>query len=163
MPTPSDSTDELPLQVEHPLHTTCPPDNDRHGEWRVQILDRLGRTASDTATTAASGASRQDEESTRIEADSLSPMAINVEVENTKVPDQTVAMDLSDPSPLMRSESPLGFQADDKDGEHVQPSAPLSSALDLQYSHRFGINSTRVSSRVDSPFKSHRAQLTECS
>ena len=140
MPTPRDSTDQLPLLLERSTHTTCPPEDDRPGQWRVEVLDRLGRAALDS--TLSNQASRQHD-AVPVEAESPNTLDITIDPAHDKSSDQTNTMDLAEASPL--GESPSSPHADDKEVEHVQPSAPTSSALDLYYSIRFGIGSDRVS------------------
>ena len=138
MPTPRDSTDHLPLLLERPTHTTCPPEEDRPGQWRVEVLDRLGRAALDS--TIGNRALRQ-QDGVPVEAESPEDMV--VDLAHDKTSDQINTMDLSEAS--LFGESPSSPHADDKEMEHVQPAAPTSSALDLYYSIRVGIESNRVS------------------
>lgn len=138
MPTPRDSTDHLPLLIERSTHTTCPPEEDRPGQWRVEVLDRLGRAVLDS--TLGNRALRQ-QDGVPVEAES--PEDIAVDPAHDKTSDQINTMDLSEAS--LFGESPSSPHADDKEVEHVQPSVPSSSALDLYYSIRFGIESNRVS------------------
>ncbi len=140
MPTPRDSTDQLPLLLERSTHTTCPPEEDRTGQWRVEVLDRLGRAALES-TPSNRALGQQDE--VPVEAESPNTMDITSDPAYEKVSDQTSTMDLAEVSLL--GESPSSPHADDKEVEQVQPSAPTSSALDLYYSIRFGIESNRVS------------------
>ena len=138
MPTPRDSSDHLPLLIERLTHATCPPEEDRPGQWRVDVLDRLGRAVLDS--THGNRALRQ-QDGAPIEAES--PEDIAVDSAHDKTSDQINTMDLSEAS--LFGESPSSPHADDKEVEHVQPSTPSSSALDLHYSIRFGIESNRVS------------------
>ena len=138
MPTPSDSTDHLPLLLERSTHTTCPPEEDR--PWRVEVLDRLGRAILDS--TLGNRALRQHD-GVSVEAESPNTLDITIDPAHDKTSDQINTMDLAEASLL--GESPSSPHADDKELEHVQPSAPTSSALDLYYSIRFGIESNRVS------------------
>lgn len=140
MPTPRDSTDRLPLLFERSTHTTCPPEEDRPGQWRVEVLDRLGRAALDGTF---SNRVLEPQDGDHVEAESPNTMAITVDPAHDKTSDQTNTMDLAEASSL--GESPSSPHADDKEVEQVQPSAPTSSALDLYYSIRFGIESNRVS------------------
>ncbi len=140
MPTPRDSTDQLPLLLERSTHTTCPPEEDRPGQWRVEVLDRLGRAALDsTLSRRALG----QHDSVPVEAESPNTLDVTIETTHDKTSDQTNTMDLGEASSL--GDSPSSPHADDKEVEHVQPCAPTSSALDLYYSLRFGIESNRVS------------------
>ena len=139
MPTPRESTDQLPLLLERSSHTTCPPEEDRPGQWRVEVLDRLGRAALDS--TLSSRVLGQHDE-LLVEAESPSALDITVDPTHGKTSDQTNTMDLAEASLL--GESPSSPHADEKEVEHVQPSPPTSSALDLYYSVRFGIESNRV-------------------
>ena len=145
MPTPSDSTDQLPLlepRFERQAHTTCPPDEDRPGQWRVEVLDRLGRTGLDIAPDVATP---QQEETPPMRPESPGPMdTTNDSVEN-KAPEKTTAMEPAPPSPPLPDASPSSSHVDDKEAEQIHPGLATSSALDLQYSIRYGIDSTRVS------------------
>ena len=139
MPTPRDSTDQLPLLLERSSHTTCPPEEDRPGQWRAEVLERLGRTAlNNTFGNRALG--QHDDGSVEAE----SPTILDtIETMHDKTSDQTATIDLAEASFL--GDSPSSPHADDKEVEHVQPSASTSSACDLYYSLRLGIESNRVS------------------
>ena len=140
MPTPRDSTDQLPLLLERSTHTSCPPEEDRPGQWRVEVLDRLGRAALESAI-SNQALGQQDDVS--VEAESPNNMKTTIDQVHDKTSDQTNTMELAEASLL--SECPSSLHAEDKEVERVQPSAPTSSALDLYYSIRFGIESNRVS------------------
>ena len=140
MPTPRDSTDQLPLLLERSTHTTCPPEEDRPGQWRAEVLDRLGRAALES-TLSDRAPGQQD--GVPIEAEGPNPMDVAIDPAQDKTPDQTNTMDLVEASLL--GGSPSSLHADDKEVEHAQLTAPTSSALDLYYSIRFGIESNRVS------------------
>ncbi len=148
MPTPSDSTDQLPLQPEsrfqRQLHTTCPPDDDRPGQWRVEVLDRLGRAGLDN--TPDVGTPLQHEASST-GPESPGPNDIANDSAERKTSDQSITMEPPEPSPALPEASPSGSHIDDKDGEPVQPTPTTSSTLDLQYSIQYGIDSTRVCRR----------------
>ena len=140
MPTPRDSTDQLPLLLERSNHTTCPPEEDRPGQWRVEVLDRLGRATLDsTLNNRALG----QQDGVPIEAESPDTMDITIDPAHDKTSDQTHSIDLAEVSLL--GDSPSSSHADDKEVEQAQTSAHTSSALDLYYSIRFGIESSRVS------------------
>ena len=139
MPTPRDSTDQLPLLLERSAHTTCPPEEDRAGQWRVGILDNLGRVALDSTL---NNEELGQHDGIPVEGESQDTMDI-VDPTHDKTPDQIITMDLAEASLL--GESPSSPHSDDKEAERVQPSAPTSSALDLYYSIRSGIESNRVS------------------
>ena len=145
MPTPSDSTDQLPLQPEsrfqRQLHTTCPPDDDRPGQWRVEVLDRLGRAGLDN--TPHVGTPLQHEASST-GPESPGPNDIANDSAERKTSNQSTTMEPPEPSPALPEASPSGSHIDDKDGEPVQPTPTTSSTLDLQYSIQYGIDSTRV-------------------
>lgn len=140
MPTPRDSTDQLPLLLERPTHTTCPPEEDRPGQWRVEAFDRFGRAALDS-TLSSRALGHQD--GLPVDAESPNTMEATINPAHGKISDQINTMDLAEASFL--GESPSSPHADDKEVEQAQPSAPTSSALDLYYSIRFGIESNRVS------------------
>ena len=139
MPTPRDSTDHLPLLLERSTHTTCPPEEDRPGQWRVEVLDHLGRAVPDNAL---SDRVLEPQDDASNEAGSSNIKNIPMDPVHDKPSDQPNTMDLVETSLL--GESPLSPHADEKEVEQVQPSAPTSSALDLYYSSRFGIESNRV-------------------
>ena len=140
MPTPRDSTDQLPLLLERVTHTTCPPEEDRPGQWRAEVLERLGRAALDNSL---SNRARRQHDDVSIEAEGPSILE-SIETTHDKTSDQTSTMDLAEVS--LSGDSPSSSHTDDKEVEHVQPSAPTSSALDLYHSSRLGIESHRVSS-----------------
>ena len=140
MPTPRDSTDHLPLLLERSTHTTCPPEEDRPGQWRVEVLDRLGRAAPDNAL---SDQVLEPQDDAPDEAGSPNIKDMTMDPVHDKRSDQPNTMDLAETSLL--SETPSSPHTDEKEVEQVQPSAPTSSALDLYYSSRFGIESNRVS------------------
>lgn len=106
----------------------------------MEVLDRLGRAALDS--TLNDRALRQ-QDAVPIDAESRNTMDITLDPAHDKTSDQTNTIDLAEASLL--GESPSSSHADDKEVEQVQPSAPTSSALDLYYSIRFGIESSRVS------------------
>ena len=140
MPTPRDSTDQLPLLLERSTHTTCPPEEDRPGQWRVEVLDRLGRAALDSALSDRALGQHDD---VSVEAESPSTLDITIDPVHDKTSEQTTTMDLVEAS--LSGESPPSPHVEDKELERVQLYAPTSSALDLYYSTRFGIESNRVS------------------
>ena len=140
MPTPRDSTDQLPLLLERSTHTTCPPEEDRPGQWRVEVLDRLGRAALNSALSDQAHIQHDD---VSVEAESPSTLEIAIDPVQDKTSDQTTTMDLVEAS--LSGESPSSPHVEDKELERVQLYAPTSSALDLYYSTRFGIESNRVS------------------
>ena len=148
MPTPSDSTDQLPLQPEsrfqRQLHTTCPPDDDRPGQWRIEVLDRLGRAGLDSTPDVGTPV-QHEASSTGPESPGQNDTA-NDPAES-KTSDQSTTMEPPEPSPALPEASPSGSHIDDKDGEPVQLAPTMSSTLDLQYSIQYGIDSTRVCRR----------------
>ena len=145
MPTPSDSTDQLPLQPEsrfqRQLHTTCPPEDDRPGQWRVEVLDRLGRAGLDSAPDVATPLQH---EASLTGPESPGPNDIANDPAESKPSDQSATMEPPEPSPALLEASPSGSHMDDKDGEPIQSTPTTSSTLDLQYSIQYGIDSTRV-------------------
>ena len=104
------------------------------------MLDHLGRAAPDNAL---SDQVLEPQDDTPDEAGSPSIKNITIDPAHDKPSDQPNTMDLAETSLL--GESPSSPHADEKEAEQVQPSAPTSSALDLYYSSRFGIESNRVS------------------
>ena len=106
----------------------------------MEILDRHGRAALDSTLNARA---QGQQDAVPIEAESPNTMDITIDPAHDKTSDQTNTIDLAEASLL--GESPSSSHADDKEVEQVQPSAPTSSALDLYYSIRFGIESSRVS------------------
>ena len=140
MPTPRDSTDQLPLLLERSTHTTCPPEEDRPGQWRVEVLDRLGRAALESAI-SNQALGQQDE--VPVEAESPNTMEIAIDQGQDRTSDHVNTMDLAEASLL--GEIPSSLHADEKEVEQIQLSVSTSSALDLYYSIRSGIESNRVS------------------
>ncbi|CAF9909919.1 hypothetical protein IMSHALPRED_008506 [Imshaugia aleurites] len=139
MPTPRDSTDQLPLLLERSTHTTCPPEEDRPGQWRVEVLDRLGRAALESAISNQALGQRDE---VPVEAESPNTMEIAIDQGQDRTSDHVNTMDLAEASLL--GESPSSLHADEKEVEQIQPSVSTSSALDLYYSIRFGIESNRL-------------------
>ena len=139
MPTPKASTEQLPSLHGRSTHTTCPPEEDRTEQWRVEVLDRLGRALDSTLSSRALG----QQDAVSVDAESPNTLEITIDQVHEKTSDQTSTMDLAEASSL--GESPSSLHADDKEVEQFQLSAPTSSALDLYYSIRFGVESNRVS------------------
>lgn len=143
MPTPSDSTTSLPLERERSTHTTCPPEDDRSGQWTVEVLDELGRAAIEP--TFDSGAIRL-EEGSLTGAASPGTLESSLDQSEDKPSDHAIdvatLMDPAEASPHSGGASPSNLHGDDKE---LEPPVTKSSALDLQYSIRYGIDSTRVS------------------
>ena len=161
MPTPSDSTDELliPSQIEHLLHSSCPPEVDRPAEWRAQVLDRLSRAGSQSDFANASASAPPDDESSprpgmRIADDDQSGSATTGTQDVQPERLEHVAAMCIDASPSMvAGESPHSFHGDERqvdDGEEERGylTAPTSSILDLPYSTRLGLYSSRVCTEV---------------
>ena len=142
MPTPSDSTDDIPLHPERSAHT-CPFENEISGEWRVAVLDSIGRATLES--TRSSGALQQLEPPPTAETESLRPMGVANEPAEEKIGDCMTLIEPSEGSSPDSDVSPSASHADEKDGEHIQLPVPSTSALDLHYSIRYGIESTRVS------------------
>ncbi len=143
MPTPSDSTTSLPLERERSTHATCPPEDDRSGQWTVEVLHELGRAAIEP--TFDSGAIRP-EEGSLTGAASPGPLESSLDQSEDKPSDHATdvvtLMDPAEASPHSGGASPSNLHGHDKE---LEPHVPKSSALDLQYSIRYGIDSTRVS------------------
>ena len=141
MPTPSDSTDALPLERERSAHTTCPLEDDRSGQWSVEVLDRLGRTGLNP-TFENSGSWQPEDSSSKVEL----PGQLDTigDQSEDKKPDHGPSMESADLTPPLAGASPSTSHVDYKEVEQIYPTAPTSSALDLQYSIRYGIESTRV-------------------
>lgn len=143
MPTPSDSTDELPLQIEgHTLHTTCPPENDRPSEWRVQVLDRLDRAGSEGAAATVNEAVQQ-QESMRTPKEESPPTLSTSDSAQIRAGHVSV-LDVGQTSSQMFSDCQQSYQAEDKDVQIHIASTPTSSALDVPLSFRLGVDSSRV-------------------
>ena len=156
MPTPSDSTDELllPSQIEHSLHSSCPPEIDRPAEWRAQVLDRLPRVGyqPDAAVTAVTV--NVDDESSlqppRLDTNEDQPAARALDTEaNVKRLDQVATMDVDTTTPTMASDSPPSCQVEEKqieekEEEQAPTNTRTSSILDLPYSTRLGLYNSRV-------------------
>lgn len=137
MPTPRDSTDELPLHSER-SHTTCPPEDDRPGQWRVEVLDHLSRGVLDNAL---SDGTPLHSEKRPDEVDSPGTMDISNDTAPDRAIGQTSIPDSAGSSPLNVAESLLSSHTDDQE---IRPPGSTSSALDLYYSIRYGIESSRV-------------------
>jgi len=109
------------------------------------VLDRLGRAA--VNPTFDSGAIRQ-QEGPSSEAGSPDPLESSLERPEDKASDRaTEHVALMEPmktSLHLDGASPSNSQMDDKELEQTHPTTPTSSALDLPYSIRYGIDSTRV-------------------
>ena len=142
MPTPSDSTDALPLERERSLRTTCPPDDDRSGQWRVEVLNRLDRTVVDSSFSGGESAQLQNSSS---EAASPEPFDAIQERSKNRTGEYGTLIEPAESTPPMIGASPSTSHSDEKEIEQFDhPTALTSSALDLQYSTRHGIGSTRV-------------------
>ena len=124
MPTPSESTDALPLERERSIHITCPPEEDRPGQWSVEVLDQLGRAATDS--TNENGAAQRSEEQSREAGIPSSP--------DPGTDHQEPTMGESLPGSLM----------DDKTVERIPHDGPTLSTIDLRYPTNYGTDSTRV-------------------
>lgn len=105
----------------------------------MEAFDRFGRAALDS-TLSSRALGHQD--GLPVDAESPNTMEATINPAHGKISDQINTMDLAEASFL--GESPSSPHADDKEVEQAQPSAPTSSALDLYYSIRFGIESNRL-------------------
>lgn len=141
MPTPRDSTDALVLERERSTHTTCPPEDDRPRQWRAAILERIGRTPS--SSTAESGESRHPED-LAIEGESQIPSDATPTRPEDKIVENVVSTEPAGSKTPLVGASPPSSHGDEKDDEKLHPTTPTSSVLDLPYSIRYGIQSTRV-------------------
>lgn len=154
MPTPSDSTDELliPSQIEHLLHSTCPPEVDRPAEWRAQVLDRLSRAGSQSD--AAMNTSAEDENASQAqthiaEDDDSGLAATGTQDAHPEKADHAAAMCIGSSPSMSSSDSPPSFQVEERQVEDAEEERHLSTAspssiLDLPYSNRLGLHSSRV-------------------
>ena len=170
MPTPSDSTDELllPSQIEQSLHSSCPPEIDRPSEWRTQVLDRLSRAGSHADIAVAAMAVAGDDETLpqprrlsidEDQSDSPSRGTENAEFKGSK---QVVTKGVEIITSTITSESTTGCQVDEKhveesEQEQAYMTAPTSSILDLPYSTRLGLHSSRVRINEKSLTRQHPA------
>ena len=68
----------------------------------------------------------------------------NTAEESAQSSEHAQYMDLVEPLPPSPGASPSGCNVEDKESEQILQSPHRSSALDLQYSARYGIESTRV-------------------
>ena len=141
MPTPSDSTDALPLERERSAHTTCPPEDDRSGQWRAEVLNTLDRTGLDS--TIVSGESRRPQDLAN-EARCHSPLDTLLDQPEDQRPKPGPHTDPAESTTPLVGASPYSSHTDEKEVEQSYPAASTSSALDFQYSIRYGIGSTRV-------------------
>ena len=156
MPTPSDSTDELllPSQIEPSLHASCPPEIDRPAEWRAQVLDRLSlagyRPDTAGAEMAVSGGDESSRQPQRLDVDGDQPAARALDTEaDTKRPDRVATVDLDTTTSTNASGSPPSCHAeekqiDEKEEQQIPMHASTSSIVDLPYSLRLGLHSSRV-------------------
>ena len=156
MPTPSDSTDGLllPSHIEHSLHSSCPPEADRPSEWRAQVLDRLSRAGHQPDTAVASmavtGADGSSTQPQRLDADGDQSTALVPDAEaSSKRPDRAAMVHPDTSTSTSASDSPPSCHTEEKQNEEkeeVQTStdAPTSSIVDLPYSTRLGLHSSRV-------------------
>ena len=78
-------------------------------------------------------------------AESPGPMDTTNDSVESKVPESTTTVEPAELSPRLPDASPSTSHIEDKEGEQILPGRATSSALDLQYSIRYGIDSTRVS------------------
>lgn len=140
MPTPSDSTDELSQQIEQPLLVACPPEVDRTTEWSAQLLNHLGIATSDATVNDAAVI---QEKPVQIEDGRQKTTKLADSSGKGRDEDQCVFMDVTE-SPLPLLSASLHSSLEDREARFVRPSAPKSSAIDLQWSSRFGIDSHRV-------------------
>lgn len=106
----------------------------------MEVLDGLRRAARGSAL---SNRGLGQEDGVPVEAESPSIMDITIDPAHDKPSDSPNIMDLAEAS--ISGESPSSPHTDDKEVVQLQTSAPTSSALDLYYSLRFGIESNRVS------------------
>ena len=141
MPTPSESTDTLPLERQRSTHTTCPPEDDRPAQWRVEVLDRLGRAALDA--TSASGDFRQPQDSPCDSGTSSASIAIPDQTGN-KENVQRPSIEPAEATPPLVGASPSSSHVDEKETVQLYPAASTSSALNLKYSIRYGLGTSRV-------------------
>ena len=141
MPTPRDSTDALPLERELSAHATCPPEEDRSGQWRVDVLDRLGRATLDTNLR---GGATLESEGPSSEVGTPGLLDAPPDRASNKLCDYKTLTDASDSSPLLTSATPPNAHTYDKEGPLTCAPATDSSALDLHISIRHGIESSRV-------------------
>lgn len=157
MPTPSDSTDELrlPPQIDHLLHSSCPPDIDRPAEWRTQVLERLSRAGFQTDTTvnavavAASDDNPSHPQRPNADEESSTSTTLGTEEDGFKMSNRAIMEDVDNATSTMASESPPSGSVEDKpieekEEEQTQMTTPTSSILDLPYSSRLGLHSSRV-------------------
>ncbi|MCJ1273640.1 hypothetical protein MMC21_001433 [Puttea exsequens] len=140
MPTPSDSTDDLPLQLEprfeRPSHTLCPPEDDRPAQWRAEVLEQLESTAVDH-----DGAPQQEHDRT---ARSDSPrQTAAVHSAQDRASEKTSYIEPMEASPPSPGASPPMSNIEEKERERTPSPLSTSSALNLQYSTRYGIDSNR--------------------
>ena len=141
MPTPRDSTDALPIERERSAHATCPPDEDRSRQWRVDVLDRLDRATLDSDL--SNGASLESEGAS---SEIGTPGLLDAPLERSinKQCDYMTLTDAAEVSPLLASTSPPSSHVCDKDIPLTYAPATTSSALDLHLSIRHGIETSRV-------------------
>ena len=143
MPTPRDSTDELPLQLETTSHTSCPPElSDRPTQWSQQVLGDMEHAIADVAN--------RPEQSRRIQtvAPDIANPELLAETYHNSTPEKMIehpAADLpADMIPSLIAASPQSFNDEEKEPERLRTTGAIPSPANLAYSISYGIESPRV-------------------
>ena len=143
MPTPRDSTEELPLHLEPSSHSSCPPEfDDRPARWSQQVLGDMEHAIADVAN--------HPESSRRIPGVTPSISGLNsrmVVYEDSRrekgiehaQPDLTAEI-----TPPLSAASPQSSNEDEKELARIPASTVASSPADLTFSTAYGIDSPRV-------------------
>ena len=140
MPTSSESAD-VPLQIEHTLHATCPPDVDRPAEWRLQVLDHLNRAGSEAVAAVVNESLHQGPMPTAERPSTPEDTTIARPTKST----QGISHDTHHLNTDGVNDDPLEERSRSRDIGKFSLYPPTSSALDLPFSPRLGVESTRVS------------------
>ena len=141
MPTPRDSTEDLPPQLEPHVHTSCPPDPaDRPSQWSRQLLGDIEHVIADVAT--ATDSARRDDPAAEADThvlDDCGDRPVNKGLTN-KSPSRSTA----ELSPPPAADSARIVIDEEKQVTTTSATATMSSAVNLPLSERYGIASSRV-------------------
>ena len=152
MPTPRDSTDDLPLQLEPTTHTSCPPESsDRNEAWREETLSQIQHVFADVAGIVTP---TRRLESSQPDGENLALTETCNERRHDGMMDRVPCNGLTDQSPPPMASSPQSSSEEEREPEEVYMAGMTSSALELSFSTRYGIGSPRVcqcSSRISLP------------
>ena len=143
MPTPRDSTDDLPRRLDSSTHTSCPPDNpERHGAWGEDTLNQLQHVYTDVADSPPVSLRL---ESSPADRSSLTPTPPSDENRDDRITHGPRRGDRVEVPPPLMAASPQSSNDEEKESYRVRTTGITLSALNLSYSARYGIGSPRVS------------------